>query len=54
MIEYKQVPLILGRPLLATARALVYMNDGKRTVRVGEEELKFEVGQHNELVINIC
>ncbi|XP_037497832.1 uncharacterized protein LOC105631608 [Jatropha curcas] len=35
--------LILGRPFLATARALIDVNDGKLTLRVGQEEVVFDV-----------
>ncbi|XP_022019327.1 uncharacterized protein LOC110919361 [Helianthus annuus] len=45
---YTEIPLILGRPFLATARAMVDMSDGKLTLKVGEKEIKFEVGQREE------
>jgi hypothetical protein len=48
MEEDKHVPLILRIPFLAIARAMVEMNDGKLTLRIGNKEQKFEVGQHNE------
>ncbi|XP_022041266.1 uncharacterized protein LOC110943843 [Helianthus annuus] len=35
MEEDTEVPLILGRPFLATAHAMVDMSDGKLTLRVG-------------------
>ncbi|XP_076946738.1 uncharacterized protein LOC143618387 [Bidens hawaiensis] len=38
-----QVPLILGRPLLRTAKALIDVFDGKITLRVGEENVTFDV-----------
>ncbi|XP_076939471.1 uncharacterized protein LOC143608259 [Bidens hawaiensis] len=38
-----QVPLILGRPFLRTAKALIYVFDGKITLRVGEENVTFDV-----------
>ena len=34
-----EVPLILGRPFLATARAVIDVADGKLVLRVGEDEL---------------
>ncbi|XP_022003261.1 uncharacterized protein LOC110900699 [Helianthus annuus] len=48
MEEDTEIPLILGRPFLATARAMVDMSDGQLTLRVGEKEIKFEVGQRVE------
>ena len=48
MEEDNEVPLILGRPFLATSRAMVDMSDGKLTLRVGEKEMKFGVGQKLE------
>ncbi|XP_022032378.1 uncharacterized protein LOC110933465 [Helianthus annuus] len=44
MEEDTEIPLILGRPFLATARAMVDISDGKLTFRVGEKKIKFEVG----------
>ncbi|XP_076960324.1 uncharacterized protein LOC143636677 [Bidens hawaiensis] len=38
-----QVPLILGRPFLRTAKALIDIFDGKITLRVGEENVSFDV-----------
>ncbi|XP_021996281.1 uncharacterized protein LOC110893482 [Helianthus annuus] len=46
--EDTEIPLILGRPFLATARAMVDMRNEKLTLRVGEKEIKFEVGQRAE------
>ncbi|XP_021995710.1 uncharacterized protein LOC110892883 [Helianthus annuus] len=37
MEEDTEIPLILGRPLLATAFAMVGMSDGKLTLRVDEK-----------------
>ena len=34
-----EVPLILGRPFLATARAIIDVGDGKLVLRVGNEEV---------------
>ncbi|XP_022007405.1 uncharacterized protein LOC110906606 [Helianthus annuus] len=45
MEEGTEIPLILGRPFLATARAMVDMSDGRLTMRVCDKEVKFEVGQ---------
>ncbi|XP_076894177.1 uncharacterized protein LOC143546380 [Bidens hawaiensis] len=38
-----QVPLILGQPFLCTAKALIDVFDGKITLRVGEENVTFDV-----------
>ncbi|KAJ0845598.1 putative aspartic peptidase domain superfamily [Helianthus annuus] len=45
MEEDTEVPLILGRPFLATAHAMVDMNGGKLTLRVGDKEMEFRVGK---------
>ncbi|XP_037494643.1 uncharacterized protein LOC119370474 [Jatropha curcas] len=41
--EGREGSLILGRPFLATARALIDVHDGKLTLRVGQEEVVFDV-----------
>ncbi|XP_076928314.1 uncharacterized protein LOC143592241 [Bidens hawaiensis] len=38
-----QVPLILGRPFLRTDKALIDVFDGKITLRLGEENVTFDV-----------
>ncbi|KAI3814002.1 hypothetical protein L1987_18741 [Smallanthus sonchifolius] len=38
-----RVPLILGRPFLRTAKALIDVFDGKITLRVGDENVTFDV-----------
>ncbi|XP_035832796.1 uncharacterized protein LOC118481696 [Helianthus annuus] len=43
MDEDSEVPLILGRPFLATARALIDVHDGKLTLRVDEDEVTFDI-----------
>ena len=40
-----QVPIILGRPFLNTASAIVDMRDSKLTLRVGDESVTFGVDQ---------
>jgi hypothetical protein len=42
MEEDVKVPLILGRPFLATVRAVVDVSSGKLTLKLGEEELTFD------------
>ncbi|KAG8490843.1 hypothetical protein CXB51_014050 [Gossypium anomalum] len=41
--EDVEVPLILGRPFLAIARAVIDMGDGKLVLRVGDEEIIFKI-----------
>ncbi|CAL1391337.1 unnamed protein product [Linum trigynum] len=38
------MPLILGRPFLATVKALIDVNDGTFILRDGEERITFSVG----------
>ncbi|KAD3069042.1 hypothetical protein E3N88_36922 [Mikania micrantha] len=45
MEEDERVPLILGRPFLATARALIDVGDGRLTLQVENESLTFENGK---------
>ena len=43
MEENKEVPLILGRPFLATGRTILDIHDRKLMLRVGEETVTFEI-----------
>ncbi|XP_027338257.1 uncharacterized protein LOC113852214 [Abrus precatorius] len=43
MDEDTKVPLILGRPFLATAKAIIDVSDGKLILRVGDEEITFKI-----------
>ncbi|XP_075507472.1 uncharacterized protein LOC142544295 [Primulina tabacum] len=43
MEEDVEMPLILGRPFLATGKALIDIQEGKLRLRVGEEEITFNV-----------
>ncbi|XP_076955266.1 uncharacterized protein LOC143630043 [Bidens hawaiensis] len=45
MDEDKNIPLILGRPFLATARAIIDVCTGRLTLRVGDEEVTFDIGR---------
>ena len=45
MKEDKHVPLFLRRPFLATSVALIDVKKGELTLRVGEEEVKFNLNQ---------
>ena len=40
---YFEVPIILGRPFLATGRALVDMEKGQMKFRLNNEELNFNI-----------
>eukprot|EP00257_Ricinus_communis_P019114 XP_015578005.1 uncharacterized protein LOC107261667 [Ricinus communis] len=42
MDEDVDVSLILGRPFLASARAIIDVHDGKLILRVGDEQLTFQ------------
>ncbi|XP_075475706.1 uncharacterized protein LOC142509906 [Primulina tabacum] len=43
MEEDVEMPLILGRPFLATGKALIDVQEGKLRLSVGEEEINFDV-----------
>ena len=43
MEEDKEIPIILGRPFLATGRALIDVQKGELRLRVHEEEVTFSV-----------
>ncbi|GJR86234.1 DNA-directed DNA polymerase [Tanacetum coccineum] len=45
MPEDSRVPIILGRPFFATARAMIDVFNKKITLRVGEDEVIFDVDQ---------
>ncbi|GJW03916.1 DNA-directed DNA polymerase, partial [Tanacetum coccineum] len=45
MPEDSRVPIILGRPFLATARAMIDVFNQKITLRVGDDEVVFDVDQ---------
>ncbi|GJW52731.1 putative nucleotidyltransferase, ribonuclease H [Tanacetum coccineum] len=45
MPEDSRVPIILGRPLLATARAMIDVFNKKIILRVGDDEVIFDVDQ---------
>ena len=45
-----QVPLLLGRPLLATGAALIDVQKGELTLRVGNEALHFNINRSLELI----
>ena len=43
MEEYKEMPIILERPFLATDRALIDVQKGELRLRVQDEEVTFNV-----------
>ncbi|GJV70083.1 DNA-directed DNA polymerase [Tanacetum coccineum] len=45
MPEDSRVPIILGRPFLATARAMIYVFNKKIKLRVGDDEVIFDMDQ---------
>nr|GEY79275.1 hypothetical protein [Tanacetum cinerariifolium] len=45
MDENELVPIILGRPFLATARAVIDVYEGKLSLRVGSETITFDLGK---------
>ncbi|XP_022870851.1 uncharacterized protein LOC111390096 [Olea europaea var. sylvestris] len=51
MEEDKDVPLILGRPFLATGRALIDVQNGQLILRLGEERVSFNIFKAMKLPI---
>ncbi|GJR99036.1 reverse transcriptase domain-containing protein [Tanacetum coccineum] len=45
MDEDELVPIILGRPFLTTARAVIDVHEGKLSLRVGSETVTFNIGK---------
>ena len=43
--EDKQVPLMLGRPFLSIGEDLIYVKKGELNLRVGDEEVHFNLNQ---------
>ena len=43
MEEDKEIPIILGRPLLSTGRAMIDEQRGELNLRVQDDEVKFNV-----------
>ncbi|XP_070040928.1 uncharacterized protein [Nicotiana tomentosiformis] len=43
MEEYKEVPIILGRPFLATSRDILDIHEKKLMLRVGDETVTFKM-----------
>ena len=49
---YKQVPLLLGRPFLATGADFIDVKKGELTPRVGDEAVQFNLNQ-SLIILNI-
>jgi len=45
MEEDSRIPIILGRPFLATAGAMIDVKNGKLTLQVGDEKVEFSLPQ---------
>ena len=45
MEEDKQIPILLGKPFLATEAPLIDVKKGELTLRVGKEEVHFNLNQ---------
>ena len=43
MEEDREIPIILGRPFLATGRAMIDVQKGEMKLRVQDDEVKFSV-----------
>lgn len=43
MEEDAEIPIILGRPFLATAGAVIDVKNGRLTFKIGEEEVEFNL-----------
>lgn len=43
MKEDEEMPLMLRRPFLATRKSLIDVHDGKLILRVGDEQLVFDM-----------
>ena len=43
MEEDSCIPIILGRPFLATARAMIDVKNGKLSLQVGDEKVEFSL-----------
>ncbi|XP_023749155.1 uncharacterized protein LOC111897421 [Lactuca sativa] len=51
MKEDANVPIILGRPLINTSRALVDIRESKITLRVGDDEVTFGIEDGFQMVM---
>ena len=53
MDEDSNVPLILGRPFLATSKALIDVSNGKLALRIGDEEVTFDITDSMRQSLNL-
>ena len=51
--EDREAPIILGKPFLATGQALIDVKMGELTLRVGEDQVKFNLYKSMEFLSNI-
>ena len=49
MEDDEKVPLILARPFLATSRALIDVESGELTLRLGDDKVKLSIYQNDKL-----
>ena len=57
MEEDTQVPLVLGRPFLATGAAMINVQKGELTLRVGDEAVQFNLHKsltHPDVNVETC
>ena len=50
MEKDQQVPLILGRPFLATVRALIDVHKGNLILRINDEQFTFNVYKDSQFI----
>ncbi|XP_021727207.1 uncharacterized protein LOC110694341 [Chenopodium quinoa] len=43
MDEDKRIPIILSRPFLATSRAIIHVKEGKMTLKIDNDSIKFNL-----------
>ena len=49
MEEDEKVPLIFGRPFLATSQALIDVESGELTLRVRDDKVQLSIYQNDKL-----
>ena len=47
--EDEKIPLILGRPFLATSHALIDVESGELTLRVGDDKVQLSIYKNDKL-----
>ena len=53
MEKNREAPIILGRPFPATGQALIDVKSGELTLRMGEDQLKFNLYKRTEFPSDI-